>query len=93
MKIRGIKRGQTIELLEPMDSIPDGAEIIVDLEPSSKYAEVKKPLTDEERLEKLNQLFGVWKNQPELIEIFAEMDKERQQHQSRFFLGLGFLAT
>ncbi|MBP5974404.1 hypothetical protein HW132_17115 [Brasilonema sp. CT11] len=45
MKIRGIKRGQTIELLEPVDTIPDGAEILVDLEPScTKYAQVKKPL-------------------------------------------------
>ncbi|WP_169218910.1 hypothetical protein [Brasilonema sp. UFV-L1] len=35
MKIRGIKRGQNIELLESVDSIPDGAEVIVDLEPSS----------------------------------------------------------
>lgn len=84
MKIRGIKRGQTIELLESVDSIPDGAEIIVDLEPSStKYAEVKKPLNDEERLEKLNQLFGVWKDQSELIEIFAEIDKERHSYRGR----------
>ncbi|WP_017318734.1 hypothetical protein [Mastigocladopsis repens] len=68
MKIRGIKRGKTIELLEPMDSIPDGAEILVDLEPSStKGAEVKKSLTDEEKLKRLNQLFGVWKDQPGLI--------------------------
>ncbi len=27
MKIRGIKRGQTIELLEQIHSIPDGAEM------------------------------------------------------------------
>lgn len=84
MRIRGIKRGQTIELLEPVNSIPDGAEIIVDLEPSSiKSAQVKKPLTDEERLEKLNQLFGVWKDQPELTEIFAEIDKERHSYRGR----------
>lgn len=84
MKIRGIKCGQTIELLESVDSIPDRAEIIVDLEPSStKYTEVKKPLKDEERLEKLNQLFGVWKDQLELIEIFAEMDKERHSYRGR----------
>ena len=84
MKIRGIKRGQTIELLDSVDSIPDGAEIIVDLKPSStKRVEVQKPLTDEERLEKLNQLFGVWKEQPELIEIFAEIDKERHSYKGR----------
>lgn len=84
MRIRGIKRGQTIELLDSVDSIPDGAEIIVDLEPSStKRVEVQKPLTDEERLERLNQLFGVWKEQPELIEIFAEIDKERHSYKGR----------
>ncbi|MBR8839355.1 MAG: hypothetical protein DSM106950_36470 [Stigonema ocellatum SAG 48.90 = DSM 106950] len=84
MKIRGIKRGQTIELLEPVNNIPDGTEIVVDLEPpSTKRAEFEKPLTDEERLAKLNQLFGAWKDQPELMEIFAEIDKDRHADRGR----------
>jgi hypothetical protein len=29
------------------------------------------PLSDAERLERLNQLFGSWANQPDLDEIFA----------------------
>lgn len=74
MKIKGIKRGQNIELLEQIDSIPDGAEIIVNLEfVAAQNIEIKPLLTDEERLAKLNQLFGSWQDQPDLIEIFAEI--------------------
>jgi hypothetical protein len=84
MKIRGIKRGKTIELLEQIHSIPDGAEIIVNLELSPTQLVVAKlNLTDEERLAKLNQLFGVWQSQPELIDTFAEIDQQRHTYQGR----------
>ncbi|MBA3921243.1 MAG: hypothetical protein H0X31_05870 [Nostocaceae cyanobacterium] len=76
MKIKGIKRGQNIELLEQIDSIPDGSELIVYLELYVKNSlEARQLLTHEERLAKLHQLFGAWKDQPELLEIFAEIDK------------------
>ena len=84
MKVKGIKRGQTIELLEQINSIPNGAEIIVELEVSTTDTnEIKQLLTDEERLIKLNQLFGAWKEQQELIEIFAEIDRERHAYRGR----------
>ncbi|MCL6750821.1 hypothetical protein KBT16_07435 [Nostoc sp. CCCryo 231-06] len=84
MKIRGIKRGQTIELLEQIHSIPDGSEIILNLElPPTETVIAKLDLTDEERLAKLNQLFGVWQDQPELIDIFAEIDQQRHTYQGR----------
>ncbi|MBW4673477.1 MAG: hypothetical protein KME52_05505 [Desmonostoc geniculatum HA4340-LM1] len=84
MKIRGIKRGQTIELLEQINSIPDGAEIVVDLELFSNQRLEKEPhLLDEARLAKLNQLFGIWKDQPELTEIFTEIDQQRHAYQGR----------
>ncbi|MEH2041793.1 hypothetical protein [Nostoc sp.] len=84
MKIRGIKRGQTIELLEQIHSIPDGAEIIVNLELTYTEPVVEKlDLTDEERLAKLNKLFGAWQDQPELIDIFAEIDQQRHTYQGR----------
>ncbi|MEH2280420.1 MAG: hypothetical protein V7K90_03605 [Nostoc sp.] len=84
MKIRGIKRGQTIELLEQIHSIPDGAEIIVNLELTSTKPVVEKlDLTDEEKLAKLNKLFGAWQEQPELIDIFAEIDQQRHTYQGR----------
>lgn len=84
MKIKGIKRGKTIELSESVNSIPDGAEIIIELEVDSNIeTETKQILTDEERLAKLNKLFGVWKNQPDLIETFEEIDKQRHLYRGR----------
>jgi hypothetical protein len=85
MRVRGIKRGQNIELFEQIQNIPDGTEITVDLEISAnnKNIQNKQPLTDEERLAKLNELFGAWKNQPDLIEIYDEIDKERHSYRGR----------
>ncbi len=84
MKIRGIKRGQTIELLEQINDIPDGTEIIVDLNiTATSIEQTKQLLTDGERLARLNKLFGAWKIQPELIEIFAEIDEQRHAYQGR----------
>lgn len=84
MKVRGIKRGQNIELLEELNNIPDGTEIIIDLELIKKQIpEPKIHLTEEERLAKLNKLFGAWKNQPDLTEVFAEFDQQRHTYQGR----------
>ncbi|MHC5614577.1 MAG: hypothetical protein ACYTXA_27240 [Nostoc sp.] len=84
MKVRGIKRGQNIEILEQLNNIPDGTEIIIDLEFIEKeICEPKVNLTQEERLAKLNKLFGVWKNQLDLIEIFVEVDQQRHTYQGR----------
>ncbi|MEM1394057.1 MAG: hypothetical protein AAGG00_12330 [Cyanobacteria bacterium P01_H01_bin.150] len=73
MKIKGIKLGKTIELLESVNNIPDGTEIIVEVEVYPELqteTETTQNLTNEEKLEKLNHLFGVWKNQPDLMETF-----------------------
>ncbi|BBD63867.1 hypothetical protein NIES4072_24770 [Nostoc commune NIES-4072] len=60
MKVRGIKRGQNIEILEELNNIPDGTEIIIDVEfIANQIIEPQPPLTNEERLARLNQLFGV----------------------------------
>ena len=84
MKVRGIKRGQNIEILEQLNNIPDGTEIIIDVEfITNKITEPQPLLTDEERLARLNQLFGAWKNQPELTEIFTEIDQQRHTYQGR----------
>lgn len=84
MKVKGIKRGQTIEILEQINDIPDGTEIIVDLNVSSNgNVEIAQSLTDEEKLARLNKLFGAWKDQPELMEIFAEIDKDRHAYRGR----------
>ncbi|MEH1813996.1 MAG: hypothetical protein V7K26_15360 [Nostoc sp.] len=84
MKVRGIKRGQNIEILEQLNNIPDGTEIIIDLEfIENEICEPKVNLPEEERLAKLNKLFGVWKNQPDLTEIFVEIDQQRHTYQGR----------
>jgi hypothetical protein len=44
---------------------------------------LEQPLTEQEKLARLNQLFGTWKNQSELTEIFAEIDKELHVYQGR----------
>ena len=75
MKIKGVKRGKQIELLEEIN-IPDGTEIYLEVE-------VEQPLSEQERLTKLNQIFGVWKNQTELDEIFTEIDTERHAYRGR----------
>lgn len=75
MKLKGIKRGQIIELLQELD-IPDGTEITLEFNPS-------QPLSETERLTRLNQLFGSWQNQPELDEAFAEIDRERHAYRGR----------
>jgi len=75
VKIKGIKRGQIIELLESIN-IPDGVEIMMEVE-------FEQPLNEQERLTKLNQIFGAWKNQPDLDEIFAEIDTERHADRGR----------
>jgi hypothetical protein len=75
MRIKGIKRGQIIELLESIN-IPDGVEITMEIE-------FEQPLDEQERLTKLNQIFGLWKNQPDLDEIFAEIDRERHADRGR----------
>jgi hypothetical protein len=50
MKVRGIKRGQNIELLEQINDIPDGTEIIIDLKIFlDRNIQNKQLLTDEER--------------------------------------------
>jgi hypothetical protein len=84
MKIKGIKRGQTIELLEQINDIPDGVEIIVDVVISpNQIVATAQTLSDEDKLSKLNQLFGAWQNQPELVENFTKIDEQRHVYRGR----------
>lgn len=84
MKIKGIKRSQSIEILGDISNVPDGTEVIVEFEISpNQLNTAKHDLTDEERLTKLNQLFGAWKDQPDLKEIFEEIDEQRHAYRGR----------
>ncbi|MBD2595939.1 hypothetical protein H6G74_16605 [Nostoc spongiaeforme FACHB-130] len=84
MKIRGIKRGQSIEILEEINNIPDGTEMILEIGfIKGQIKATESELTDEARLARLNQLFGAWENQPELTEIFAEIEQQRHTYRGR----------
>jgi hypothetical protein len=80
MQIRGIKRGNTIELLQDVN-LPDGVEIILEVK-------TKMALSFSERLQRLQAIFGSWQNQPDLDEIFTEIDEERHQYRGREIMDL-----
>jgi antitoxin ParD1/3/4 len=83
MKVRGIKRGKNIEIVEQVNNIQDVTQIIIDVEfIESQITEPQQALTETEKLAKLNQLFGACKNQPELTEIFTEIDLYKPQYGS-----------
>lgn len=73
MKVKGIIRGQTIHLLEPI-SIEDGVEIEVDIPDN---------ITTVPDWDKLKELIGIWQNDSELDEIFAEIDHQRHSDLGR----------
>lgn len=75
MKIKGIKRGQTIELLEQVDRIADGEEIMVEISPVTFHPLAS--LSPQERQNRIEQVLGAWQNDPEIDSIFAEIDIER----------------
>lgn len=70
MKIQGIIKGNTIDLLEDL-SLPNGVKISLEIPDNL----IQKKLLWEE----LETLIGVWKNQPELDDIFSEIDRERHR--------------
>ncbi|MBD2620612.1 hypothetical protein H6G48_02445 [Microcystis flos-aquae FACHB-1344] len=70
MKIQGIIKGNTIELLEDL-SLPNGVKISRSI-PDNLIP--KKVLW-----EQIETSIGVWKNQPELDDIFSEIDRERHR--------------
>jgi len=69
MKIKGIKRGKNIEILEEIN-VPDGQEILIEI------PEVQL-MNEEEKHTRLDEVFGAWKDDAEIAEIFAEIDRER----------------
>ncbi|MEG4810962.1 hypothetical protein QUA82_24745 [Microcoleus sp. F8-D3] len=69
MQIKGIKRRNIIEIAENLN-IPDGSEVLIEVPEMPRTS-------NEERLKRLHQIFGAWKYETELGEIFAEIDRER----------------
>jgi hypothetical protein len=75
MQIKGIKRGNIIEISENLN-IPDGSEVLIEVPESPR-------ISNEERLKRLHQVFGLWKYETELGEIFAEIDRDRHSYLGR----------
>ncbi|NER52857.1 MAG: hypothetical protein F6J92_40710 [Symploca sp. SIO1A3] len=72
MKVKGIIRGKTIELVESLP-VTDGLEIVIEISDSP-------PVESDEKWEQLQAIIGVWKNDQEIIEIFDEINRERHAH-------------
>jgi len=68
MKIQGIIKGNTIDLLEDL-SLPNGVKISRSIPDNLIPKKVS--------WEQIETSIGVWKNQPELDDIFSEIDRER----------------
>ena len=71
MKIKGIKRGQNIEIFQDID-IPDGTEIMIEIHPFNT-------LSEEERKQKLKDLFERgWEGKEDFIKKMEELEREEQ---------------
>ena len=81
MKIKGIKRGQTIELLETADDIADGEEIIVEISPVTFHPLAN--LSSQERQTRIKQVLGAWQDDSEIDAIFAEIARDRHSYYGR----------
>lgn len=81
MKIKGIKRGQIIELLEQVDNIADGEEILLEISPVTFHPLAN--LSPQERQTRIKQVLGVWQDDPEIDAIFAEIDLDRHSYHGR----------
>ena len=68
MKVQGIIKGNTIELLEEL-SLPNGVKISLEIPDNL----IQKKMA----WEQFETLIGAWKNEPELDDIFSEIDRER----------------
>ena len=63
-------------------NLPQTAEPSVASQPTPQPPTLSK-LSETKRLELLNQLFGAWANQPDLDEIFAQIERDRHTYQGR----------
>lgn len=70
MKLKGIKQGNKIELLQSLD-IPDGTEVVVEIDP-------KELISEQQRQQKLKEFLQIpLGNREELVDILTELDKEQ----------------
>ena len=72
--VKGTVHGKTVELERAL-SLPDGASVLLSVEPL--------PGSEEERRRWLLELCGAWKHDPSLVAIFETIAQERQAHRER----------
>ena len=79
MQFRAIKRGKTIELPEEID-VPDGQEIIVDIQ---EYQLVKP----EKRLQKIHEIIDNWDNEAreDFVNTMQELEKEKNEQWEKLY--------
>jgi hypothetical protein len=78
MKVRGIKRGQTIELLQDIN-VPDGTEVMIEICEAHL-------ISDEERLRKLKEFFERdWEGKEDFIKTMEELEKEKNAEWQRLY--------
>ena len=75
MKVKGIIQGKTIKLLEEI-SAPEGTEVTVEIPDRSLPDKI-------DQWQQLQRVIGSWKDDPEIEEIFAEIDRERHAYRGR----------
>ena len=75
MKIKGIKRGKTIELAEEIN-IPDGEKLNIELE-------VIRPMSNEERLEKMKELLDNWEARADFVNTMKTLEAEKRIESER----------
>lgn len=77
MKIKGIKRGRTIELSEDVN-IPDGQEVNVEIE-------VIQQMSNEERLEKMKQLLDNWEAREDFVNTMKMLEEEKRIEREKLY--------
>ncbi|NJL56587.1 hypothetical protein HC928_16535 [bacterium] len=74
MKAKGILRGQTIELLAPIEGIPDGTELVLTLE-------AEFPIDREARLANIRDVLQNWDEdaKADFLQAMAEVEGDRRK--------------
>lgn len=78
MRIKGIKRGQTVEILQNIN-IPDGLEIVIEINESQL-------ISDEERGRKLKEFFETnWEGREDFMKMMEQLEKEKNAEWERLY--------
>lgn len=79
MKLKGIKRGRYIEILEDISNIPDDTEVILDI-PNNQAMGLK------ERQQKLKDFFeSDWEGREDYIKTMEELEQEKKENWEKLY--------